>query len=137
MGKAVRLNRVESLEVKHGFEKAVGCGVAVDRRDDVSAEGRADRRLGLERVDIGLPDHLGRHLGTIEPLGHAVHDRRFQTVVMQDGRIDKGRKLGLATRDLLGLAADTRPYRVDLFDRSSPYLPLGHDRLPHSFRRSA
>src|SRR5262249_11656229 len=62
MSKAVRLNRVEALEVKHRFEKAVGRGVAVDRRDDIGAEGRADRRLGPERVALSLPAQPGRIL---------------------------------------------------------------------------
>ena len=131
------LDGVEALEVEHRLEQAVGRGIAIDRRHDVGAEvGRssADRRLVLERVGIGLPDQLGRHLGTVETLGDAVDDRRLQRVVMQDGRIDEGRELGLAARDLLGLAADLRPDRIDLVERAGrSRLLLGHDRLPERY----
>ncbi len=116
MRQTMGLDRVEALEVEHRLEEAVGGGVAIDRRDDVGAESVADRGLVFERVGIGLADQLGRDIGIIEPLGDAVDDRRLQRVVMQDGRIDEGRELGLAPRDLLGLAADARPDRVDLIE---------------------
>jgi hypothetical protein len=58
--------------------------------------------------------------------------------MMQDGGIDQGRELGFATRNLFRLAANTRPYRVDLVERARSRLPLGHDRLPRiSLPRSA
>src|SRR5258708_14969794 len=49
---------------------------------------------------------------------------------MQDSRIDQGRELRLTTRNVFGLAANTRPHRVDLVERAGFDLPLGHDRLP-------
>ena len=67
----------------------------------------------------------------VEPLGDAVDHRGLQRVVVQDRRIDEGRELGLAPHDLLGLAADARPDRVDLVERvGGSRLLLGHDRLP-------
>ena len=89
-----------------------------------------DRRIALERLLIGLPDQLGRHVGMIEPLRHAMHDRGFERVVMQDGRIDEGRELGLAPHGLLGLVADARPNRIDLVERvCGSCVSLRHDRL--------
>src|SRR5262249_60330434 len=117
-----------------GLEEGVGGGVTIARRHEAGAERRAERGLGLERVGIGLPYQLGRDLGAVEPRGDAVHDRRLQRVVMQEGRIDEGRELGLAARGLLGLAANARPDRVNLVERTSPRLMLSHDRLPHSYR---
>ena len=72
----------------------------------------------------------------IEPLGDAMHDRILQRVVMQDGRIDEGRELGLAPDDLLGLAADARPDRIDLVERSGVstccWAMIGLHTLRHS-----
>src|SRR5690242_5945799 len=45
-----------------------------------------------------------------------MHDRGFQRVVMQDGRIDEARELGLASRDFIGLIANAPPNRVDLVE---------------------
>jgi hypothetical protein len=135
MRQAMGLDGVEALEVEHGLEEAVGGGIAVDGRHDVGAEGGADRRLVLERVDIGLTYQVGRDFRAVEALGDAVDDRCLQRVVMQDGRIDEGRELGLATRDLFGLAADARPDRVNLVERTSSRLLLSHDRLPHNSHR--
>ena len=132
MGQAMGLDGMEALEIEHGLEEAVGGGIAIDRRHDVGAERGTERGIMLERVGIGLPDQLGRDLGAVEALGDAVDDRRLQRVMMQDGRIDEGRKLGLAARDFLGLAADARPDRVHLVERARhSCLLLGHDRLPH------
>src|SRR5438067_8408133 len=62
VSKPVRLNCVKALEVKHRLEKAVGGGIAINGRDDVGTERLAHRRLGLERVGVGLTDHLCRYL---------------------------------------------------------------------------
>jgi hypothetical protein len=121
---------VEALEVEHGLEKAVSGGIAIDRGHDVGAERRADRGLAGERVGVGLPDQLGRDFGAVEAVGHAMHDRSFQGVMVQDGRIDEGCEFGLAPRDLLGLEADAGPDRVHLLEPPCPHLLLGHGCLP-------
>ena len=126
----MRLNCVKTLKVKHRFEKAVGRGVAINRRHDVGTECVANRRVSFERVGVSSPDHLRGDLWTVEPLGDPVHDRCLQRVVMQDGRIDQGRELRLTADNVFGLAADTRPDRVDLVERAGFDLPLGHARLP-------
>ena len=97
--------------------KRLGGRIAVDGRDDVGAERIADRGLGLERIGISLPDQFGGDVSMIEPLGDAMHHRRFQRVVMQDGGIDEGRELGLGADDVFGLVAHLRPDRVDFLDR--------------------
>jgi hypothetical protein len=126
---------MEALEVEHRLEKTIGGRIAVDRRDDIGAKRIPYRRLVFERVSISLADQLGRDLRTVETLGNAVNDRRLQRVVMQNRRIDESRELGLAPCDLLGLAEDSGPDRVYLFQPSRSDLLLGHDRLhtlPHS-----
>src|SRR4029079_9498968 len=66
----------------------------------------------------------------VEPLRDAVHHRRLQRVVMQDGRIDEGREFGLLARDLLGFTTDAHPHRIDLVeDACGLRLLLGHDPL--------
>jgi hypothetical protein len=137
VSKPVRLNRVKAFEVKHRLEEAVGRRIAIDCRDNIRTERLAHRRLGLEGVGVGLTDHLSRDLGAVEPLGHAVNDRSLQRIVVQDGGIDQCRQLGLAAHNLFGLAANTRPNRVDLIERSGSDLTLGHARLRHPLPRPA
>ena len=133
----MRLDGVEALVIEHRLDEAVGGRIAVDRRDDVGAERLADRRLVLQRVGIGLPDQFGRDVGMVEPLADAVHDRRLERVVVQDGRVDEGRELGLAAHDLLGLAADARPDRIDLVERPrGPRLILSHGSSTPDVSRS-
>ena len=116
--KPMRLNGVEAFVVEHRLDEAVGRRIAVEGRDDVGAERLADLRLVFQRVGIGLPDQLGRHVGMVEPLGNAVDDRGLQRVVVQDRGIDEGGELRLAADDVLGLVADARPDRIELLDRA-------------------
>ncbi len=48
-----------------------------------------------------------------EALGETMHHRIFEALVMQHGRIDKGRELGLAADDVLRLAPDAIPDRIE------------------------
>ena len=84
MRQPMGLDGVEALVVEHRLDEAVRRRIAVDGRHDVGAERFADRRLVLERVGIGLADQLAGDVGMVEPLGDAMHDRRFQRVVVQD-----------------------------------------------------
>ena len=59
MGEAMRLDCVKALEVKDRLEKAVGRRIAVEGRNDVSAKGRADRSIVIERIRVGLADQFG------------------------------------------------------------------------------
>ena len=70
----------------------------------------------VERIAIGLADQIARHVGIAEPLADAVNDRGLERVVVQDVLIDEGRELRLAARDVLRLAADARPDRIDLIE---------------------
>ena len=76
----------------------------------------AEHRLFVERVAIGLADQVAGNVGIAEPLADAVDDRGFQRVVVQDVLIDEGGELRLAARDVLRLAADARPDRIDLVE---------------------
>jgi len=49
----------------------------------------------------------------IEPLGKTMHHRIFEALVMQHGRIDEGSELGLAADDVLRLAPDAVPDRIE------------------------
>ncbi len=49
----------------------------------------------------------------VEPLGKPVNDRSLEGVVVQDGRVNEGRELGLASDHVLRLAADAEPNRID------------------------
>src|SRR6266568_8882147 len=63
---SMRLNRVKTLKVKHRFKKAVGRGVAINRRHDVGTECLANRRVSFKRVGVSSPDHLRGDLWTVE-----------------------------------------------------------------------
>ena len=49
----------------------------------------------------------------VEPLTDAMHDGIFETVVMQNRRIDKGRQFRFAADDFLSLIANASPDRID------------------------
>ena len=49
----------------------------------------------------------------IEPLGDAMHHRMLEPLVMQHGRVDEGGQFGLAADDVLRLAADALPDRIE------------------------
>jgi len=126
------LDGVKALEIEHRLDEAVGRRVAVEGGDDVGPECNTDSRLGLQRALVGLPDQLRRDFRVVEPLGDTVDDGRFERVMVQDGRVDEGRKLGLAAHHLFGLVPDAGPYRIDLLERARdlPLLP-SHDILLH------
>src|SRR5262245_61957150 len=131
MRETVSLDGMETFEIQHRFEEAVGRGVTIEGRHDVSAERLTDRGIAFKRIAISLPDQLRRDIWMIEPLGDAMHDGGFKCVVMKDGRIDEGRKLRLAANDLFGLAADARPDRIDLVERVYSFrLFTGHGDSP-------
>ena len=90
MRQPMGLDGVEALVVEHRLDQAIGRRIAVGGRHEVGAEGFADRGNVLERVGIGLPDQFARHRGMVEPIGQPMDDRRFERVVVQDGRIDEG-----------------------------------------------
>src|SRR5207247_9335543 len=55
---SMRLNCVKTLKVKHRFEKAVGRGVAINRRHDAGTECIANPRVSFERAGVARLDHL-------------------------------------------------------------------------------
>ena len=107
------LQRMKALEVEQGIDEARGRGIAVVDRDEIGAEGVADIGIVAQRLVIGLADQVARQRRMVEPLGEAMHHRIFQALMMQHGRIDEGGKLGLAANDVLGLAADAIPDRIE------------------------
>ena len=127
------LDGVEALVVQHRIDEPVRRRIAVHGGDDVGAERIADLRIALERVRIGLTDQFRRHVRAVETLGDAMHDRRLQRVVMQNGRIEEGREFRLAPDDLFRLAADAHPYRIDRVEFAARFrLMLGHGHLPRN-----
>jgi hypothetical protein len=57
--KTMRLNGMKAFVIKHRLYEPAGSRIAVDGRNDVSAEGFAERRLVLKSVAVGLPDQIG------------------------------------------------------------------------------
>jgi hypothetical protein len=104
---------MKTLVVEHRLDHPVGRRIAVDSGHEIGAERLAERRNILECLGIGLPDQFAGHRRMVEPLGQSVDHGRLQRVVMQDGRIDEGRELGLAPYRFFRLAADARPHRID------------------------
>src|SRR5512144_2272879 len=128
MREAMRLDGVEALVVEHRFNKTAGRRIPIDGRDNVGAEGFAKRRLILERVIIGLADHVGRDVGVIQTLAHSMRNRGLKRVVMEDVFIDEGGELRLAVRDILRFIADSHPDRIDLVEAPcGPRLKLSHE----------
>ena len=125
---AMRLNGVEALVVQHGLYKAAGRGIPIDGGDNVGTEGFAKHRLVVERIAIGLADHIGRYVGVIQPLADAMGNRGLKRIVMEDVFINEGGELGLAARNVLRFVADARPDRIDLVEAlCGPRLKLSHE----------
>src|SRR5262249_56632600 len=70
----------------------------------------------FQRIGISLPDQFARQRRMIDQATQAMGDGCFERVVVQDGRVDEGGELRLAARDVLGLAADAPPNRIELVD---------------------
>src|ERR1700722_9373595 len=140
MSQPVGLDCVEALVIEHGFDQAIGRGIAIRRCHEIGAEGFANRGNIVERIGVSLPDQFARDRGVIEALGQAMDDACLQRIVVQDGRVDEGRELWLATYDILRLAEDPCPDRIDLI-QCRPCLMLRHrsvSRIPAyvlSYRR--
>src|SRR4029078_651961 len=79
---AMRLNGVEALVVQHGLYKASGRETPIDGADNVGTEEFAKHRLVVERIAIGLADHIGRYVGVIQPLADAEGQRGLKGYVL-------------------------------------------------------
>jgi hypothetical protein len=72
-----------------------------------------------------------------KPLADTMRDCGFQRVVMENVLVDKRRELWLAACDILRLAADACPDRIDLVEGlSRPSLKMGHGILSPGASRS-
>src|SRR5262245_6162791 len=121
------LNGVEAFVVKHRLDETAGRGIPVDGGDG-GPEGIAEHRLILERCVLSLTYHVGRNVGVIQTLAHAMSNRGFKRIVMKNIFVDKGGELGLTTGDVLRFVADTRPNRIDLVEAlCGPRLKLSHE----------
>ena len=120
------LQRVKALEVEQRIDEARGCGIAVVDRDQIGAERIAEIGFVAQRLVIGLADQIARQRRMIEPLGDAMDHRIFQALVMQHGRIDEGGQLGLAADDVLRLAPDAVPDRIERGELRTLRIDLMH-----------
>src|ERR1044071_4785812 len=122
------LNSVETFVVKDRLNEPARRGIPIDSGDDIGTEGFAKHRLILERVVIGLADHVGRYIGMIQALADAMGNRGFKRVMMKDVFVDEGGEFGLAARNVLRFVADARPNRIDLVEAlCGPRLKLSHE----------
>ena len=116
---------VEALEVEQRLDVAAAGGIAVVDGGEIGAEGAAELGVVGQHLREGLGDQPGVDVGVIEPLRQAVAHGILEAVLAQDGGIDEAAERRLAAHDLLGLAAQLRPDRVDGGDVG----PLGRARL--------
>ena len=120
------LQRVKTLEVEQRIDEARGCGIAVVDCDQVGAERIAEIGFVAQRLVKGLADQVARQRRMIEPLGDPMDHRILEALVMQHGRIDEGSKLGLATDDVLRLAPDAVPDRIERGELRTLRIDLMH-----------
>ena len=120
------LQRVKALEVEQRIDEARGCGIAVVDRDQVGAERIAEIGFVAQRLVIGLADQVARQRRMIEPLGDTMDHRIFEALVMQHGRIDEGSEFGLAADDVLRLAPDAVPDRIERGELRTLRIDLMH-----------
>jgi hypothetical protein len=124
------LNGMEALEIEHRLDEPGACRIAVEGGDDVGAECLAQLGLVVQRVSVGLSNQFRGYVGVVEPFADAMHDRRFQRVVMQDRGIDEGADFRLAPDDVFGFFTNAPPGRIDLLNCALRLaLVLRHRRL--------
>ena len=120
------LQRVKTLEVEQRIDEARGRGIAVVDCDQVGAERIAEIGFVAQRLVKGLADQVARQRRMIEPLGDPMDHRILEALVMQHGRIDEGSKLGLAADDVLRLAPDAIPDRIERGELRTLRIDLMH-----------
>src|SRR5690606_19062954 len=114
MRQAMRLNRMEALEVQHWHDEAVAGRIAVVVGLNIDAHdirpGRIVRQHGLE----GLADKISADVLMRQALGEAMNDRVLKALLVQNGGIEEGSQKRVAADGFLRLAADGMPDRVRL-----------------------
>src|SRR5581483_7662156 len=113
----IGLDGMEAFIVEHRLDHPMGRRVAVAGRHDVGAENLAERGFVPQRVHVRLPDQTAGQGRMVEPLRQPVDYRGLERVVMQDRRVDEARQFGLAADDLLGLAPNACPNRINRIER--------------------
>ena len=126
MRQSVGLQRVKALEVEQGIDEARSRGVAVVHRDEIGAKRMTQIRLLAQRVVESLTYQVARQRRMVETVGNPVHDRILEATVVQHGRIDEGRELGLAAHDIFGLVTDPIPDRIKRSQLSGLRMSLMH-----------
>ena len=110
---AMRLDGLKALEEEQRVDRPVAGGIALEGRGEIRACLDADLRPEIESVVKRLPDQVGGNVGMIEPLGQAMGERRFETVVVENVRDDEGRKRRLVRANLARIGLDGGPDRVN------------------------
>ncbi len=113
MRETMRLNGVETLEIKHRLDHAHAGRIAIDDGDEVGTEGIGDRRIIGEHIEIGLANEVARDFRMPKPRGEPVDDRALKRVMVQDRRHHDPRNLGLAMDRLLGFGPHPRENGID------------------------
>ena len=76
MRQPMRLDRVKPLEIEYRLDQPRAGRIAIDHRCDVGAEGLRNRRIGSDRLEIGLLDKIARKGLVPEPRGCLLYTSR-------------------------------------------------------------
>ena len=134
MGKAVRDERMEALEVEQRLDIAMARRVAIVDGREVRAEAVPDLGAGAQDILERMANEARVDVRMIETLRKAMADGVLETLVAQYGRIVETSERALGSHNSLRLRADGLPdgivsldpaarcgVRCDGHDRSSPW----------------
>ena len=89
-------------------------GIAVGDGEKVGADGHADRRIALGKIEKSLADDVAGKIGMGKARRQPVPDRLLQRRMVEHVGGEKAAEFRLAPQSLLGLDADLREDRIGI-----------------------
>ena len=130
MGEAVRLDRVETLEIEQRFDEPAACRVTVEHRLQVDPDRLAERRIFRDEPEEALADQVGGHIGMVEAFGDAVRHGLFETLLVEHAGMQERCQSGLVHGGLPGVGQNRGPDRIDGVQRGfAARMSKGHGVL--------
>ncbi|MND72560.1 hypothetical protein D3C80_641140 [compost metagenome] len=116
MGQAMRLDRMEPLEIEHRLQEAQACRIAIVKCLDIDPEDGTPFRPVIQHFHECLTQQNRLQIRMIETLADPVNDTFFQGTMVQHGGIEKRRKKRIMLDGKPRFLLQRIPYRIDRRD---------------------
>ena len=136
MGETVRLQGVETLEIKQGLDHPLAGGVAVRHGEEVGANGDPEGGIARAELEEVLADEIAGKIGMRQARRQTMADRLLQGRMVEDARGHEAAELRLAAHRLLRLEPDPREdgIRIGLVQR--PHIASDSHQFPSRMARN-